>query len=194
MPADKSMSKQGFFSTSFNGYNKKEVTDYIEEQAAEAQKLRETIEKLKKEIKDQSDLVAENERLRARVAELEEDKAKKEESSEKNDDDEDKRRQYYELCVQMGEKLLSAEASSQMIINNANEKAEEIIAGAKAEGKKLVAETAENLRKQSECVYEAIRLHRQKQQEIGDALTMSLRVINELIKSIEEQAKANDLN
>jgi len=194
LPADKSMSKQGFFSTSFNGYNKKEVTDYIEEQAAEAQKLRETIEKLKKEIKDQSDLVAENERLRVRVAELEEEKAKKEESSEKNDDDEDKRRQYYELCVQMGEKLLSAEASSQMIINNANEKAEEIIAGAKAESKRLVAETAENLRKQSECVYEAIRLHRQKQQEIGDALTMSLRVINELIKSIEEQAKANDLN
>ena len=191
------MSKPGFFSTSFKGYNKTEVTSYIEEQAAQAQKLRESIEKLKKDIKDQSALIAENESLRARVAELVEASTLKEkaQSEKKNDNEEDeKRKQYYELCVQMGEKLLSAEASSQLIINNANEKATEILAEAKVEAKKLIASTAENLRQQSDCVYEAIRLHRQKQQEIGDALSLSLRTINELIKSIEEQAKANDLN
>ena len=65
------MSKPGFFSTSFKGYNKTEVTNYIEEQAVEAQKLRETIEKLKKDIKDQSILIAENESLRVKVAEFE---------------------------------------------------------------------------------------------------------------------------
>ena len=190
------MSKPGFFSTSFKGYNKTEVTNYIEEQAVEAQKLRETIEKLKKDIKDQSILIAENESLRVKVAEFEEEKAQCEKLNKeiKSDDDEEKRKQYYELCVQMGEKLLSAEASSQLIINNANEKAAEIILEAKAEGKKIITSTAENLRQQSECVYEAIRLHRQKQQEIGDALTLSLKTINELIKSIEEQAKVNDLN
>lgn len=186
------MSKPGFFSTSLNGYNKTEVTNYIEEQAIEAQRLRETIEKLKKDIKDHTTIIAENESLKARVVELEEANSHKDEAvaeKKSNNDDEEKRKQYYELCVQMGEKILSAEASSQLIINNANEKAEEILTQAKVEAKKLIASTAENLRQQSDCVYEAIRLHRQKQQEIGDALTLSLKTINELIKSIEEQAK-----
>ena len=136
------MSKPEFFSTSFKGYNKTEVTSYIEEQAAQAQKLRESIEKLKKDIKDQSALIAENETLRTRVAELVEASILKEEahSEKKNDNEEDeKRKQYYEICVQMGEKLLSAEASSQLIINSANEKATEILAEAKVEAKKLIA-------------------------------------------------------
>lgn len=220
------MAKQGFFGTSFNGYNKAEVIKYIEEQSAEIQKLNDQILVLKSETEGKSNkAVLENQRLKEMIASLEagfdsnqndklkqavlenlnlqekiskleaelaEKQAKEVESQPLEQEDDENKKKYYELCIRMGEKLLAAESTGQMIISKANEEAEAIIADAKSESRRLINDLVAEAKRQAEAVFEAVKLHKQKEYEIRDSLEVSLQKIRELIHSIEELGRTDD--
>lgn len=191
------MAKQGFFGTSFNGYNKAEVIKYIEEQSAEIQKLNEQILVLKSETEGKSNkAVLENQRLKEKIASLEADLAEKQakemESQPLEQEEDENKKKYYELCIRMGEKLLAAESTGQMIISKANEEAEAIIADAKSESRRLINDLVAEAKRQAEAVFEAVKLHKQKEYEIRDSLEVSLQKIRELIYSIEGLGRTDD--
>ena len=133
--------------------------------------------------------------MKEKIGKLEEEISKKQfvepPKQIENAEDKAKMEKYYELCIRMGEKFLTAETTSQAIIEKANEEAAQILVEAQNESKRLINELVEEARKQAEAVFEAVRLHKQKEYEIRDSLEVSLQKIRELINSIESLGRTD---
>ena len=163
--------------------------------------LKEKIEELEKNLEEKNNndktkqFVLENMNLKEKIEKLEAELKNKEIEFQKQLEEKksvveanetaDQKKQYYDLCSQMGEKLLVAERSSREIIYKAKVEAEEILAGAKNESKRLIDEVVESAKERASIVYEAAKLHKDKERDIRDALDMASQQIRELLASVE---------
>ncbi|HBL85366.1 MAG: hypothetical protein A2Y17_11700 [Clostridiales bacterium GWF2_38_85] len=132
--------------------------------------------------------VLENMSIKEKIEKLEAElEAKKNEGPVvvKDSEAEEQKKQYYDLCSQMGEKLLVAERSSREIIDKAKIEADEILAEARTESKRLVSEVVESAKERASIVYEAAKLHRDKERDIRDSLDLASQQIRELLASVE---------
>jgi vacuolar-type H+-ATPase subunit H len=144
------------FTESKKGYDKEEVNSFIKQlnEATEA-KLAEKDEKIKE---------LENEIRRLSKKQPEQATEKKEEQTD--EDLEAVKKKYERLCTDMGEKLLLAEVKASEVIDEANEKAEKIVADARINANKEVEEILEDAKLSAEGIKKAVAEYSAKEREI----------------------------
>lgn len=143
------------FTESKKGYDKEEVNNFIKQQSeATEAKLAEKDAKIK-------ELENEIKRLSKKAESSSEEKDTQSEA-----DLEEIKKKYERLCTDMGEKLLLAEVKASEIIDEANEKAEKILADARINANKEVEEILEDANLSAAGIKKAVAEYSAKEREI----------------------------
>lgn len=145
------------FTESKKGYDKEEVNNFIKQlNEATETKLAEKDARIKE---------LENElRLMSKKADSE--PKAEEKSSDAEAETEEMKKKYERLCADMGEKLLLAEVKASEIVDEANEKAEKILADARINANKEVEEILEDAKLSSAGIKKAVAEYSAKEREI----------------------------
>lgn len=165
------------FTESKKGYDKDEVNNFIKQlnEATEA-KLAEKDERIK-ELENEIKLLSK----KAESTEVEE---KAENTADANEELEKMKKKYERLCTDMGEKLLLAEVKASEVIDEANEKAEKIVADARINANKEVEEILEDAKLSAEGIKKAVAEYSAKEREIMALLHTTEETFNIALKRI----------
>ena len=174
------MSAEILFNDAKKGYDKTEVHAFLD-------KLKDEHEyELGKKNDEIKTLTAEKqrleERLNARIAELEKQLAEEQETNAEG------AAKYEQLCAQIGEKLLFAEQQSSAVLSEAEAKKSQIEAEAKLRADKNVADITEKAKESAASAIKAADVLKQKSQLINAALEQTKRIIDDAIAQIEKAA------
>jgi cell division septum initiation protein DivIVA len=144
------------FTESKKGYDKEEVNAFIKQlnEATEARIMEKDsrIKELEDEIKRLSKKTISSDAPTEKV--------------ESDEELENAKKKYQRLCADMGEKLLLAEVKASEIIDEANAKAEKIIADARLDANKEVEEILEDAKLSSEGIKKAVSEYSAMEKEI----------------------------
>ncbi len=164
------------FTESKKGYDKDEVNNFIKQQneAHEA-----TLAEKNKRIKELEDEVRKlSQNASAPAAPVE---------APAGEDLEEIKKKYERLCADMGEKLLLAEVKASEVIDEANKKADLIIAEARIKANDQVAAILEDAEKSSEGIKKAIADY----SAMGKEITALLNTTEETFKKALERISSN---
>lgn len=167
------------FTESKKGYNKDEVNNFIKQQnEANEAKLAEKDRKIKS-LEDEIKKLSKNADSAPAKVEAP--------ATAENTDLEEAKKRYERLCSDMGEKLLLAEVKASEVIEEANKKAEAIIAEARIAANEQVKKILEDSEKNAEGIKKAIAEYSAKEKEILALLNTT----EETFKKALEKISAN---
>ncbi len=174
------MSAEILFRDAKKGYDKTEVHEFLDRLNYEHE---EELSKKNDEIKT---LTAEKqrteERLNARIAELEKQLAEEQASNAEG------AAKYEQLCAQIGEKLLFAEKQSSAVLAEAEASKSQIEREARERADRSVADITARAKESAASAIRAADVLKQKSQLINAALEQTKRIVEDAIAQIEKTA------